>query len=332
MQELMKKRLRNSDTTTEYEMEQAVQDLRMESAGLGDIDMSLIQREDQAAINYLNKRIVPVIGRVPIKKEAGTWRFLLGNANGLATHRVRNFKATRVNDIVAEYDVDGLGFCEVGIDTRCFKASESITSFLQLQGTTKATVSHNKYQPKINLGQQGGCAIIALGEICQYAKVTKGGGDPRDLGRICSMVFSAHPNQRFRLVSGYNVGKPKPQGLQTVYQQILRYIQQEGLDTNPRKLMRDDLLDLLKTWLQQGDRIMLYMDANENVIDGPLCSRLRDLGFTPSAHNLHGRIPNTHVAGSECIDEVWVSHGLEVTGVQVLRLSIRAWETIDPFY
>jgi hypothetical protein len=60
------------------------------------------------------------------------------------------------------------------------------------------------------------------------------------------------------------------------------------------------------------------MDANKNVIDGPLCSRLRDLGFTPSAHNLHGRIPNTHVAGSECIDEVWVSHGLEVTGVQVL--------------
>lgn len=76
MQELMKKRLKNLDTTTEYEIEQAVQDLRIESAGLGDIDMSLIQREDQAAINYLNKRIVPVIGRVPTKKEAGTWRFL----------------------------------------------------------------------------------------------------------------------------------------------------------------------------------------------------------------------------------------------------------------
>lgn len=118
---------------------------------------------------------------------------ILRNVNGLATHRIRNFKATRVNDIVNEYDVDGLGFCEVGIDTRCFKASESITSFLQLQGTTKATVSHNKYQPKIKLGQQGGCAVIALGEICQYAKVTKGGGDPRNLGRVNGVYLSSNP-------------------------------------------------------------------------------------------------------------------------------------------
>ena len=36
------------------------------------------------------------------------------------------------------------------------------------------------------------------------------------------------------------------------------------------------------------------------------------------AHKLHGHIPNTHVKGSECIEEVWGSYGLEVTGVQLL--------------
>jgi hypothetical protein len=60
------------------------------------------------------------------------------------------------------------------------------------------------------------------------------------------------------------------------------------------------------------------MDANEHVLDGPLCTGLTGLGFTPAAHSFYGKLPNTHVNGSECIDEVWVSHGVEVLGVQVL--------------
>lgn len=179
-------------------------------------------------------------------------------------------------------------------------------------------MANNKYQPKIGLAQQGGCTVIAQGEVCQYAKVSKGANDHRNLGRWASMILSSHPDQRTRIVTAYNVGRTKPEGLKTVYQQHLRYIQETGLDCSPRKLMRDDLIEQLKTWLRQGDRIMLYMDANENVIDGPLCSALADLGFTPEAHRLHGYIPNTHVSGSECIEEVWCSFGLEVTAIQIL--------------
>jgi hypothetical protein len=62
----------------------------------------------------------------------------------------------------------------------------------------------------------------------------------------------------------------------------------------------------------------MYMDANENVITGPLCSKLADIGLIPWGHRLHGHLPNTHVEGSECIDEVWGSIGLEVTGLKVL--------------
>lgn len=79
----MKRRLKVSDTTTEHELEQAVRDIKLDQEGLYGVDFDLIRREDQAAFNYLNKRIVPVIGQVPTKKTSGTWRFLLGNANGL---------------------------------------------------------------------------------------------------------------------------------------------------------------------------------------------------------------------------------------------------------
>lgn len=317
MQDLMTRRLRPTDTTTDNEIRQAVEDFHLEAEGLL-VDNELLQEMNIQADRYISKRIVPTIGSVPTKKADGTWRWLFGNVNGLATHRARNYKASQLRKIHSTYDLNGLAFCEVGIDTRCIKASESLPSFLQIEETTRLSLAHNKYQPKISLGQQGGCCVMALGEICQYAKVTKGANDPRNLGRICSMVFTSHPGQKLRIVSGYNVGKSKPEGLRTVYQQTLRYIQEEGLECTPRQLMRRDLIDQLKAWLREGDRILFYMDANENVLTGPLCKELVALGFTPWAHKLHGFIPNTHVNGSECIDEVWGSFGVEVTGVQVL--------------
>lgn len=318
MQELMKRRLKFSDTTTEQELKDAVDDFRMEQEGIGDIDADIVQEEDRKASAYLEKRMVPTIGSIPVERRPGTWRWVFGNINNLATHKVRNFKAHQLRAIKDKYDVNGLAFCEVGLDTRCFKPSETICSFLQLEGTTKLAMAHNKYKPKISLGQQGGCAVIALGEVCQYAKVTKGAGDFRNLGRWASMLLSSHPDQRLRIVSAYNVGRPKPKGIKTVYQQILQFIQEQGLNCSPRKLMQLDFIEQLKTWLGQGDRIILYMDANENVFDGPLCSQLAALGFTPMAHQLHGKIPNTHVEGSECIEEIWASPGVEITGIQIL--------------
>lgn len=64
--------------------------------------------------------------------------------------------------------------------------------------------------------------------------------------------------------------------------------------------------------------IFLFVDANENVIDGVLCSRLVDLDFTPCAHSLYDSVPNTHVEGSECIKEFWGLYSLKVMRIQLL--------------
>lgn len=314
----MKTRLRLSEATTDEETKQVADDYHLELEGLAGMDFELLRAVDAAADDYIAKRVVPVVGYVPKERVSGEWRWLFGNLNGLATHKVRNFKASQLEDITSTYGVKGYGFVEVGIDSRLLKASETLDTILQIEGPTRVSLSHNKSQPKIGLGQQGGCTVIAQGEVCQYAKVPKGTNDHRNLGRWASMILSLHPDQRMRIVTAYNVGKTKPEGLKTVYQQHLRYIQETGQKCGPRRLMKDDLLDQLKTWLRQGDRIMLYMDANENVIDGPLCAGLATLGFTPEAHRLHGYIPNTHVLGSECIEEIWCSYGLEVTGIQIL--------------
>jgi len=97
-------------------------------------------------------------------------------------------------------------------------------------------------------------------------------------------------------------------------------------------ILHDDLLQQLATWVKQGDRIVLTLDANEHVLNGKLCRELtnpaRGLGLKEITHEHWGDTePHTWINGREPIDGVWVSSKLEVTGVKILPFSER---TIAP--
>jgi hypothetical protein len=40
------------------------------------------------------------------------------------------------------------------------------------------------------------------------------------------------------------------------------------LDTTPRKMFEDDFLLALRTWRSQGERLLIFGDANEHILDG----------------------------------------------------------------
>ena len=60
----------------------------------------------------------------------------------------------------------------------------------------------------------------------------------------------------------------------TVYKQRKRYIQEKDLKTNPKTMFREDFLAVLQRWRAKGDRVVLFMDANEHVMDGAMCEQL----------------------------------------------------------
>ena len=64
----------------------------------------------------------------------------------------------------------------------------------------------------------------------------------------------------------YSVGKSKPQGLKTVYQQQLNFIQSNNKDTNPRRMFETDFQACLRIWRGQGERLVIFMDANEHIL------------------------------------------------------------------
>ena len=76
----------------------------------------------------------------------------------------------------------------------------------------------------------------------------------------------------------------------------MRYIKKKGLKTNPKAMFREDLCNTLRTWRKAGDRIVLMIDANENVADHIQAGMLAELGLQEAIHmRTEGPGPNTHV-------------------------------------
>jgi hypothetical protein len=276
----------------------------------------LVATQEKLSADFLGKQIVPTFGKVPVCPTEGDWCLIYGNFGNLSTAKTRNWKAAQIRTLASYYQANFIAGNEVGVNMSFFKSSCDIASLLGFDTNSSSTYAYKKHE---NFGrcQRGGCALIALGKVCQYVHKTKGGRDFRGLGRYDSFLLYANPGIKTRLACGYNVGGPKPKGLGTMYQQYLRYTQTHNLNVSPRKLMADDLIKQVKQWMGNNEEIILVMDANEHVVNGPLCRRLANLGLSPMATRLHGTPPNTHVNGTQCIDEVWTTPGIEVTGIQI---------------
>ena len=73
-------------------------------------------------------------------------------------------------------------------------------------------------------------------------------------------------------------------GPKTVYQQQMAYTNSRNLDTTPLRLFISDLIKQLTAWRESGDRIILFIDANESITRGPTSRALRKIGLEEVAH------------------------------------------------
>ena len=86
------------------------------------------------------------------------------------------------------------------------------------------------------------------------------------LGRWVVMVFQVSEGIKTRIVYGYNPCYKKKMDSRTSYQHQRRYLVLKDKDQNfPRKCLHDDLIRQLQDWREEGDRIILCMDANNYI-------------------------------------------------------------------
>jgi hypothetical protein len=120
--------------------------------------------------------------------------------------------------------------------------------------------------------------------------------DHRGLGRWCSTLFYADPHHRFGLILAYNMGRQKPRGDNTIYQQQVRYIQNNDINLSPLHLFIVDFVAQIHIWQRQGDHLLIFMDMNEHVLRGGLVKYLLNMGLQEATHgNWRDSEPHTYV-------------------------------------
>jgi hypothetical protein len=102
------------------------------------------------------------------------------------------------------------------------------------------------------------------------------------------------------------------------YQQQRQYFTTKKKDlTSLLVLFRKHLVKQIKEWRKAGERIILFMDHNKHVINGPLGKQLADkegLDLHEAIVQHRGTSPGaTFFCGSKPIDGMWVSSNLEIS-------------------
>ena len=218
--------------------------------------------------------------------------------------------------------VDGLGLQETCINWSAFnKTSKTLASLLR-QGAEniRSVHSHNTLPGEtenIGYNQRGGTATVLKDELASY--VIDSGQDYTKLGRWSWYRVEGEPGCRTRIVSAYAPTGSEASEDASYWKQSQRFIKKKGLKTNPKELFREDLCKALKNWREAGDRIVLMIDANENVTDHILARMLAKMGLQEAVHmRTNGPGPKTHVRGSESIDGIYVTPEIEVRGASYL--------------
>jgi hypothetical protein len=141
----------------------------------------------------------------------------------------------------------------------------------------RAIASHNKNK-EAGQFQEGGSAMIVYGDLIQQYDPTESGWDDLGLAHWMNMKFKGDDNISTWVICGYSPCPNKKKDLGTVYQQHCWYlINTLKDDTYPQVGFREDLLCQLKQWRKDRERLILCMDADENIYQGKLGQQLTEL-------------------------------------------------------
>ena len=180
-----------------------------------------------------------------------------------------------------------------------------------------SSASNNKHET-FNKSQRGGTCTIAVNQITH--RVHRSGIDTSGMGRWSWVQIDGKNNHRTRVLSAYRPCKPPSStGLTTTWDQQDRYIRTQGWNRDPRSQFDYDLRTLLQTWIDDGIKIVISTDANENIADGQFNTIMTELGLN-NVHDKYGTspLPPTHERGSYPISGIFASPTLVPSQIGIL--------------
>ena len=249
-------------------------------------------------------------------KRQGNARIIHCNADSFPAVTINNHKVNETKRFARKVDADYLSFTEAGVNWTSMPKAGSPYEQFRTENALRVATAHNEHE---NFGrkQQGGCMALALGQMA--TKATEVDRDETGLGRWCWMSFQGKGGIVTKIITAYRPCKAKRETIGAVYNQHARYFEQRGDRTCPKKLFDRDLGSLLKKWRDNKDRIILMIDANDD-LDGHnrFTTMMEDLDMREVVRAKHPDLPRIPTfkrgdrTGSNQIDGVFATSDIRI--------------------
>lgn len=273
-------------------------------------------------LTAIRDEVLEIHGNRPTKKQDGVIRLMYENANGIDGRFKDNWKVEKARELHDELEVDVVAYNEHKLNLK-HKANK--VGFNQLfwggEAEVRSVVAHNVHEISRRRVQEGGTSMLMFGGIIDYFDMSLSGKDDTGLGRWVVMTLRGDTNTR--IVCGYNpCGNDKPNS-GTVYHQQRRYwLGKRRCATCPRIKFRDDLLEQLTKWRENGDKLIVCLDANENIYKksiGKALTSVDGLAMKEIVGEFTGTpIGPTYFRGSKPIDAIWATSDVDVVGACIM--------------
>ena len=230
-------------------------------------------------------------------KRDGYTRIAFENWNGLAPWKIRNDKIILARKFIRQIKADAYAGAESRAQWDLLKHKCQLQQLFQTEVSTKAITAHNVHEDD-SRSQEGGTGMVVFDQFASLIHST--GIDRTGLGRWCWMLVKGKHNHSTRIITAYQPCRSSHTRLHTVYNQHRRYYRSRGDHRCPRQIFRESLIKQITYWLSRGERILLFIDANENLDNGPLIHQLRKLHLRDlirESTNTKG--PPTHQTGRQ---------------------------------
>lgn len=287
-----------------------------------EVTVRLARRECQD-LQGVSDEVLKVHGVAPGKKPDGVTRLIYENVNGLKCSWTNNEKVEKARELHDELEIDIAAYNEHRLN---MKHKDNTIGFSRLfnggETDIRSVVAHNVHE-NVGKTQEGGTSMLMFGPLTEYLDMSEGGKDESGLGRWVVMTLKGSDSVITRIVCGYNpCGNDKPES-STVYQQHRRYfINKENLLRCPRVRFQEDLIEVLTKWKEEGNRLVVCLDANENIYRksiGKALTNTEGLGLKEVVGSFTGRqIGPTYYRGRTPIDGIWATPDISIAGACIM--------------
>jgi hypothetical protein len=165
--------------------------------------------------------------------------------------------------------------------------------------------------------QWGGTGIIAMPQVTPH--IIEKSNDKTKLGRWTTLLLQGKQGHRVRLITGYRPHKLQSglnSGEQTVAAQHQRFFRSQGRELEPQEAFIQDLDKEIEGWLQNGEELVIALDANEDVRSGATNTMLTQHGLKEAILDKHSHLSAPATVNSNHsrtpIDGIWTTAGLTI--------------------